>query len=97
MSTHKSSAPSDLGALAEEASALLSATADVAGQKVQKAQERVGNALAAVKAGTQDVYSEVRKQADAYVRGKPYLTVGLAVGVGIFLGLLLARCQRGED
>ncbi|GDY22271.1 hypothetical protein LBMAG56_36180 [Verrucomicrobiota bacterium] len=87
--------------LAEDAQALLSATADVAGEKVGEARKRLA---AAVERG-REVYGRVREQAiegakvtDEVVREHPYQAIGIGVGVGAILGYLLAaRCCRKND
>lgn len=87
--------------LAEDAQALLSATADVAGEKVGEARKRLA---AAVERG-REVYGRVREQAiegakvtDEVVWEHPYQAIGIGVGVGAILGYLLAaRCCRKND
>jgi ElaB/YqjD/DUF883 family membrane-anchored ribosome-binding protein len=80
--------------LAEDARALLAATADVAGEKVGDARKRL---LAALESG-KIMAARVRDQAvagahaaDAAVRSHPYQAVVLGVGVGVLAGYLIAR------
>jgi ElaB/YqjD/DUF883 family membrane-anchored ribosome-binding protein len=89
----------DLGTLAEDARALLAATADVAGQKVGEARER----LAAALENGKEIYGRVRhktiektRAADESVREHPYQTMGIALGVGAIVGYLLARRFRND-
>jgi len=90
-----------MGQLAEDARALLSATADVAGEKVSEARTRLAAALERGK----DVCNRVRekavagaKAADEAVHEHPYQAIAIGVGVGAVIGYLLARrCSGGRD
>lgn len=91
----------DVSQLAEDARALLTATADVAGEKVGAARQRLAAALESGKA----IYGRVREQAlagakatDQVVRENPYQAIVIGVGVGAILGYLVARrCARNCD
>lgn len=84
----------DLGQLADDARALMTATADVAGEKVGQARERLGVALDRAKVA----YGRVRETTDKAVHEHPYQAIGVAVGVGAVLGYLLAcRCSGNRD
>ena len=91
----------DMGQLAEEARALIAATADVAGDKVVEARKR----LAAALESGREMYGRVRdkavegaKVADQTVRENPYQSIAIGVGVGVLVGYLLARrCSRDRD
>jgi ElaB/YqjD/DUF883 family membrane-anchored ribosome-binding protein len=91
----------DMGALAEDARALMAATADVAGEKVGEARKRLAAALERGK----EIYGRVRekavegaKAADEAVHEHPYQAIGIALGVGVILGYLIARrCSRNCD
>jgi len=91
----------DMGQLAEEARALIAATADVAGDKVVEARKR----LAAALESGREMYGRVRdkavegaKVADQTVRENPYQSIAIGVGVGALFGYLLARrCSRDRD
>ena len=90
----------DLGTLAEDARALMTATADVAGEKVGEARQRLAAALERAK----DIAGRVRDKAvagakatDEAVHEHPYQAIAIGVGVGALLGYLLARrCCRKE-
>lgn len=84
----------DLGSLADDARALMTATADVTGEKVEQARKRLE---AALEKGA-DLYEEAKDKAvenlesgDKYIRENPYAALGIGVGVGVLIGFLLAR------
>jgi ElaB/YqjD/DUF883 family membrane-anchored ribosome-binding protein len=84
----------DLGTLAKDARALMVATADVAGDKVAEARQRLAVALE----DGQKIYGRVRDKAvegakatDQAVREHPYQAIGIALGVGALFGYLVAR------
>ena len=87
--------------LAEDARALITATADVAGEQVGEARKRLAAALDSGK----HLYGVVRekavegaKAADEVVREHPYQAIGLALGAGAIIGFLLARrCSCNRD
>lgn len=91
----------DVSQLAEDARALMSATADVAGEKVGEARKK----LAAALENGKELYGRVRekavegaKAADEAVHLHPYQAMGIALGVGAVLGYLLSRrCSRNGD
>ncbi len=90
----------DVGTLAEDARALMAATADVAGEKVAEARQRLGAALENGK----ELYGRARakaiegaKAADQAVHEHPYQAIGIALGFGALLGYLLARRSQRND
>jgi ElaB/YqjD/DUF883 family membrane-anchored ribosome-binding protein len=90
----------DLGTLAEDARALMAATADVAGDKVGEARKR----LAAALENGKEIYGRVRdkavegaKAADQTVRENPYQAIAIALGVGAIIGYLAARRGSKND
>jgi ElaB/YqjD/DUF883 family membrane-anchored ribosome-binding protein len=86
--------PPDLDSLAEDAKTLLAATADVAGEKVVEARERLAETLDRGKATwvrVQDRAVESAKATDHTIRTHPYQAIGVAFGVGALLGLVLSR------
>ena len=91
----------DPGQLAEDASALMAATADVAGEKVSEARKRLAVALERAKdmAGrVRDKAVESAKAADEAVHEHPYQAIAIGVGVGALVGYLLARrCASNCD
>ena len=93
--------PDDLATLAEDARALLAATAEMSGEAVGEARKRLAAALDKGKA----VYGQAKEKAlagakatDESVRAHPYLAIGLALGAGALIGYLAARrhhCGHG--
>ena len=91
----------NMSQLADDARALMAATADVAGEKVGEARKRLAAALESGK----EIYGRVRdkavegaKVADLTVRENPYQAIAIGVGVGAVLGFLVARrCSRNCD
>ena len=100
---HKQTHPAnnDMDTLAEDARALIEATADVAGEKVGEARKRLAAALERSK----ELYGQVRDKAvdcakatDEAVHEHPYQAIAIGVGVGAILGYLIARrCTCNRD
>jgi len=101
MDKQRQSTSNDLGTLAEDARALMAATADVAGEKVSDARKR----LAAALENGKEIFGRVKEKAvegakatDQAVREHPYPVIGIALGVGAVIGYLVARrCSRNGD
>lgn len=82
--------------LAEDARALVAATADMAGDKVVEARKRLASALESGK----EIYGRVHdkavegaKAADEVMHEHPYQAIAIGVGVGALFGYLIAsRC-----
>ena len=91
----------EMATLAEDARALMAATADVAGEKVSEARKRLAAALERGK----EIYGRVRekavegaKAADEAVHEHPYQAIGIALGVGALIGYLVShRCSHNDD
>lgn len=90
-----------MGHLADDARALMVATADVAGEKVSEARKRLADALDRGR----EMYGRAReraiegaKVADEAVHEHPYQAIAIGVGVGALLGYLITRrCSRNGD
>ena len=101
MNKQRQAIDNDLGTLAEDARALMTATADVAGEKVSEARRR----LAAALENGKELYGRVRDKAvegakatDEAVHEHPYHAIGIALGVGALIGYLAARrCSRNGE
>jgi ElaB/YqjD/DUF883 family membrane-anchored ribosome-binding protein len=91
----------EMGHLADDARALMVATADVAGEKVSEARKRLSAALDRGR----EMYGRAReraiegaKVADEAVHEHPYQAIAIGVGVGALLGYLITRrCSRNGD
>ena len=88
----------DLQTVVADAEALLKATANQAGEKVQEARAKAEESLAAARERLADVQEDALRQArelmsegEEYVRQNPWQAVGIAAGVGLLVGLLLSR------
>ena len=101
MSKQTQAISNDMGQLAEDARALIAATADVAGEKVSEARKR----LAAALENGKEIYGRVREKAvegvkatDEVVHDHPYQAIGIAFGVGALVGYLVSRrgSQNGD-
>jgi ElaB/YqjD/DUF883 family membrane-anchored ribosome-binding protein len=87
MDTAGSSWMKDLQAIMADAEELLRASADQAGPKVQEARARTEEALRNARERLQGTGREL----DAQVREHPWVAVGVAAGIGLLVGVLLAR------
>jgi ElaB/YqjD/DUF883 family membrane-anchored ribosome-binding protein len=91
----------DMSQLAEDARALMAATADVAGEKVGDARKRLAAALERGKeicGRVRDKAVEGARAADEAVHEHPYQAIAIGIGVGTLLGYLIARrCARSCD
>jgi ElaB/YqjD/DUF883 family membrane-anchored ribosome-binding protein len=84
----------DLDTLVEDARALLTATVNVAEEKVVTARKRLSEALESAKDSCgrmQEKAVEGAKIADKTVHEHPYQAIGIAFGIGALLGFLAAR------
>jgi ElaB/YqjD/DUF883 family membrane-anchored ribosome-binding protein len=88
----------DLKTVMTDAEALLRATSAQTGEKIQEVRARAEESLRQAKARLGSIEEEALRRArevadatDEYVRGNPWQSVGIAAGVGLLVGLLLAR------
>jgi ElaB/YqjD/DUF883 family membrane-anchored ribosome-binding protein len=98
MNRHTQATSNDMGTLADDARALMVATADVAGEQVAEARKRLAAALDRAKeigGRVRDKAVEGAKAASQTVRENPYQAIGIAFGVGTLIGYLVMRqCAR---
>ncbi len=83
--------------LTDEAKALIAATADVLGDKVVQARQRLSAAIHQAEQTCENVGAGAMaraKEADQSVRQHPYTAMGVAFGVGTLIGFLLTRRNR---
>jgi len=105
MNKQTTATSNDLGTLAEDARALMTATADVAGEKVSEARKRLATALDSTLDSGKKIFGRVKEKAvegakatDEVVHEHPYEAIGIAFGVGALIGYLVARgCSRNGD
>jgi len=100
MTEHVSTAAlkADLAAVMRDAEALMKASADAGGDKVNEARTRIRESLESAKRRLLEAErSAVRHGEEAvtatedYVKRNPWQSVGIAAGVGLVIGVLLAR------
>ncbi|MFM7102921.1 MAG: YqjD family protein [Verrucomicrobiota bacterium] len=88
----------DLRVLIRDTEDLLSATTDQAGEKAREVRQRLQAALANARESCRSMESkaldkarEAAREADQAIRTHPYQSIGVALGVGVLVGLLLNR------
>jgi len=88
----------DLRTVVRDTEELLRATASQTGEKAEEARRRVSAALDSAKVRLQQAQAsaaqmgdEALKATEQYVRDNPWQAIGIAAGVGLVLGALLAR------
>lgn len=88
----------DLKTVMEDAEALIKATSTLTGEKIQEVRARAEASLRQAKVRMTEVEEEAMRRAreiadaaDEYVRENPWQSVGVAAGIGLVLGLLIAR------
>jgi len=89
-----------VSSLADDARALMAATADVAGDKVNEARKRLASALENVKQAAGRVREkavEGARLADECVREHPYQALVVGMAVGAVVGFVLGRRWTHHD
>lgn len=88
----------DFKVLIADTEQFLRATAGEAGDKAREARARVEAALARARVACAEMKDRgleqagvAARKADAFVRARPYESLGIAFGVGVLLGLLVRR------
>ena len=84
----------DLKTVAHDAEDLMKATADQAGEKVAELRNRLAQALESAKVTCQRLEEktvEAAKATDRAIREHPYQSLGVAFGLGVLIGVLVAR------
>jgi len=77
----------DLKAVGRDAKDLLSVAAGRAGEKVTQLRTQLDTALQSTKASA----TSAAKATDQCIRTHPYQTIGVFFGLGILVGILIAR------
>lgn len=97
MSNETKAIVNDMSNLAEDARALMTATAEMAGEQVEAARKRLATALESGKemcGQVKDKAVEGAKAADVAMHQHPYKAIATGVGMGALLGYLIARRCR---
>jgi ElaB/YqjD/DUF883 family membrane-anchored ribosome-binding protein len=88
----------DLAAVMRDAEALIKASADQGGAKVDEARSKIRESLETARSRLLEVERAARRQGEDamiatedYVKRNPWQAVGIAAGVGLVVGVLLAR------
>jgi ElaB/YqjD/DUF883 family membrane-anchored ribosome-binding protein len=84
----------DLRIVIGDAEELLKATAGQAGARVDEARTRAQESLRAARERLEEAGAAAGasvREIDAQVRANPWAAVGIAAGVGLVIGVLLAR------
>jgi ElaB/YqjD/DUF883 family membrane-anchored ribosome-binding protein len=84
----------DLKAVVRDAEDLMKATAGQAGEKISEVRKRLATALDSAKATCHRLEEKTiaaAKATDQTIREHPYQSIGLAFGVGLLVGVLVAR------
>jgi ElaB/YqjD/DUF883 family membrane-anchored ribosome-binding protein len=84
----------DLKAVVNDAEELLKATAGQAGEKFAELRSRLAAALEDAKETCQDLGGKsaaAAKATDRCIREHPYETIGVAFGLGLIVGVLVAQ------
>jgi ElaB/YqjD/DUF883 family membrane-anchored ribosome-binding protein len=77
----------DLKAVVNDAEDLIKITAGQGGEQIARIRARAEESVRTARARIKDVGGEL----DAQVRENPWNAVGIAAGIGLVLGILLAR------
>jgi len=98
LNSNKQKFVSDMRVVVADAEEILRATAGVAGEKMADLRERVGERLrdaklriADAEAALVDKTKAAARVTDDYVNDNPWRAVGIAAGVGLLLGIIIAR------
>jgi len=88
----------DLKAIASDAEALLAATAGDASERVRDARARASETLGRARSRLDSFEADLKArasaaahEADHYVHENPWPVIAVAAGVGLLVGILLAR------
>ena len=91
----------DMVRLLEDGSALVAATADVAGEKVKEARQRLATALEhaqEIAGRARDKVVQTAQAADETMHEHPYKAIAIGAGVGALIGFIVARrCSRNGE
>jgi len=84
----------DVSQLVEDAQELMTATAHIAEDKVMAARKRLSGAIQNGREVLENLKNKAidgAKATDEVIREHPYQSIGVALGVGVLIGILLRR------
>ena len=88
----------DLKSLVRDSEDLLKATVGDVSEKAKEARSRLTAALERAKETCEEMQDQTvatarasAQKADTVIRGHPYESLGIAVGIGLLIGVLVAR------
>ncbi len=90
---------SDLKLLVRDAEEMVEATAQDVSDRAKEARARLRRAVASAREtcdGLQDRAVAGARAADNVIREHPYQSIGIALGVGVLLGVLAVGGRRGS-
>ena len=85
---------SDLNRVVRDSEELLHTTAGVVGEKVREVRARLSDTLASAKETCREAQERAigaAKATDEVIRGNPYKSIGIGFGLGVLIGVLLAK------
>jgi len=88
---------SDLKVVVQDAEALMKATASDLGEKAREARVKLAATLESARASCKRLEEKTiagAKATDRVIREHPYRTMGLALGLGVLVGVLLTRNNK---
>ena len=100
MTEHVSTAAlkADLAAVMRDAEALIKASGDQGGEKLTEARAKIRESIEAAKARVREAERAARQHGEDalhatedYAKRNPWQAMGIAAGVGLVIGVLLAR------
>jgi len=84
----------EVQSVADSAEELMDATAETSGEKLTELRARLAAALESAKTAAQRLQQksiETAKATDRCIRDHPYQTLGIALGLGVLIGVLIGR------
>ncbi len=87
----------DLKTIARDAEDLIKATAGEVSEKAKEARSRLMVALESAKDRCEELQEKAvagAKATDRVIRDHPYESIGIAFGVGLLIGVLVARVRN---
>lgn len=99
MSKHRKVAAQHHEDLKSHAKELVKATGHIADASVTDARNRLSQLIESLSdkvEEAEDIALEKAREANEFVRGNPYKTAGIALGVGLLIGYAMSRRSDGD-